>query len=70
MFGGSRMRVEVERERCVHSGYCVELVPDVFELREDGSHVSEAAVPPDREDAVREAELLCPSAAVRTDDGP
>lgn len=64
------MRVEVERERCVHSGYCVQLAPDVFELRRDGSHVIGAAVPPDLEDAVREAELLCPSAAVRADDAP
>lgn len=62
------MRVDVERERCVHSGYCVQVAPEVFELRRDGSHVIRGAVPTELEDAVREAELLCPSAAVRADD--
>lgn len=67
---GGPMRVEVLVERCVHSGYCVQVAPDVFELRQDGSHATGEEVPPDLQAAVLEAEMLCPSSAVLVRDAP
>ena len=61
------MRVEVDVPRCVASGQCVLLVPDVFDQRdEDGLVVLLAENPPaELHDAVRESATFCPAAAIR-----
>jgi ferredoxin len=58
-------RVAVDRERCVGSGACEALAPDVFEVDDDGVlvvHRSEPAADElgDVEDAVR----ACPTRAL------
>ena len=58
-------RVEVDRERCVGSGTCEALAPDVFEVDDDG--VLAVLVPdPDGEQlaAVRDAVQACPTRAL------
>jgi ferredoxin len=61
------MRVEVDVPKCVGSGQCVLLAPDVFDQREeDGMVVLLDERPPvDLHDAVREAAVVCPAAVIR-----
>lgn len=58
------MNVVVDPDRCRGHGLCVEAAPDVFELRDDRSHVLLADPPPPLHDAVEDAILLCPEAAI------
>lgn len=54
------MRVEVDSEECIGCGSCEEICPEVFELQEDSAIVKMDPVPPEHEDAVREAAENCP----------
>jgi ferredoxin len=60
------MKVSVEADKCVAAGQCVLLAPDVFDQREeDGVVVLLDETPgPEHHDAVREAALVCPAAAI------
>lgn len=62
-----RARIELDEPRCVASGLCVMVAPDVFDQRDDdGIAVVLAAEPADEFLAgVREAVMLCPAAALR-----
>ncbi|HEY3465894.1 MAG TPA: ferredoxin [Amycolatopsis sp.] len=61
------MKISVDTESCVSSGQCVLLAPETFDQNEeDGKVVVLAPEPPEGErDAVRQAELTCPAAAIR-----
>ena len=61
-------RVLVDRERCVGSGTCEALAPDLFEVGDDG--VVELLRPaPDGDDAeVRDAVSACPTRALSIGD--
>ena len=56
--------VEVDRERCVGSGSCEMLAPDVFEVGDDG--VVAVLRAPEQTDAddVRDAVAACPTRAL------
>ena len=60
------MQVEVDVPKCVASGQCVLVAPEVFDQRdEDGIVVLlDAAPPPEQHAAVRESALVCPAAAI------
>ena len=61
-------RVQVDRERCVGSGVCESLAPDVFEIDDDGVlqvHREEPAA--DELDDVRDAVQQCPARALVLD---
>ena len=58
-------RIEVDRERCVGSGACEALAPDVFEVDDEGLlvvHRSEPAA--DELSDVRDAVQACPTRAL------
>ncbi|WIV52615.1 ferredoxin [Amycolatopsis nalaikhensis] len=61
------MKISVDTESCVSSGQCVLLAPETFDQNEeDGKVVVLAPEPPEGErEAVRQAELTCPAAAIR-----
>ncbi|SFW71478.1 ferredoxin [Amycolatopsis australiensis] len=61
------MKVTVDTASCVSSGQCVLLAPGTFDQDEDdGTVVLLAEEPAGAEaDAVRQAELTCPAAAIR-----
>lgn len=61
------MRVEVDVPKCVASGQCVLVAPDVFDQREDDGLVVllDATPSADLHEAVRESAVLCPAAAIR-----
>jgi ferredoxin len=61
------VKITVETGKCVASGQCVLLAPETFDQNEeDGTVVLLREEPPAGErDAVRQAELTCPAAAIR-----
>jgi ferredoxin len=61
------MKVEVDVPKCVASGQCVLIAPEVFDQRdEDGMVVLLEEKPPaELHDAVRESAAVCPAAAIR-----
>ncbi len=64
------MKVFVDSQRCQGHTLCSMIAPDSFELSDiDGtsSPVNEV-VPPDQEDAVREAVHSCPEQAITVED--
>ncbi|WP_410614345.1 ferredoxin [Amycolatopsis sp. lyj-109] len=65
------MKITVDTGSCVSSGQCVLLAPETFDQNEDdGTVVLLTAEPPaEQEDAVRQAELTCPAAAIRLSGG-
>ena len=61
------MKVEVDVPKCVASGQCVLIAPEVFDQRdEDGMVVLLDETPaPELHDGVRESAMICPAAAIR-----
>ena len=61
------MRVGVDAPKCISSGQCVLVAPDVFDQREeDGVVVLLNETPPSElHDAVRESAMICPAGAIR-----
>jgi ferredoxin len=59
------MRVAVDPERCRGYGLCGTLAPELFTLTDGGyTVVTTPEVPPELEDAVREAVHVCPERAI------
>jgi ferredoxin len=60
------MKVTVDQDKCIGSGQCVMLTPEVFDQRdEDGIVVLRDANPPSElDDVVEEAAQVCPSLAI------
>jgi ferredoxin len=55
-------RIAVDRDRCVGSGACEALAPDVFEVDDDGVLVVHREEPADEElSDVRDAVQACPT---------
>ncbi|MFJ3803785.1 ferredoxin [Streptomyces sp. NPDC090088] len=61
------MHVELDEPRCVASGQCVLVAPEVFDQRdEDGiAFVIDENPAEEALDDVREAVAICPAAAIR-----
>jgi ferredoxin len=61
------MPVEVDVAKCVASGQCVLIAPEVFDQRDDDGMVIllEESPAPENHAGVREAALVCPAAAIR-----
>jgi ferredoxin len=60
------VKITVETDKCVASGQCVLLAPETFDQNEDDGTVVVLAEEPaaGQRDAVRQAELTCPAAAI------
>ncbi|WP_086678392.1 ferredoxin [Amycolatopsis pretoriensis] len=61
------MKITADTEACVASGQCVLLAPGTFDQDEETGTVVLLADQPaaGEDDAVRQAELTCPAAAIR-----
>jgi ferredoxin len=61
------MRVAVDIPKCVSSGQCVLIAPEVFDQRDDDGIVilRDDSPPAEHHAVLREAALVCPSAAIR-----
>ena len=65
------MKVRVDAGVCAGFGVCLGLCPEVFELHDDGyAIVRVSEVPPELEDAVRQAVSQCPASAISLSEDP
>jgi ferredoxin len=63
------MKVRVDTQVCAGFGVCLGICPEVFELHDDGyAVVLVSDVPPELEDAVRQAFNQCPARAISLSD--
>ncbi|GAA2786971.1 ferredoxin [Saccharopolyspora taberi] len=64
------MKVVVDEVKCTGAGQCVLAVEAVFDQRDDDGVVVllDPAPRPELHDAVREAAMLCPAAAIRVEE--
>ncbi len=59
------MKVSVDQETCTSCGLCVDTCPEMFEWdTNDKAKAKSREVPPELEDAVREASQGCPVEAI------
>ena len=59
------MRVIVDYDVCASTGSCMQVCPEVFEVRSDGFlYVLQDEPPAELHERVREAEQLCPTGAI------
>lgn len=59
------MKIQVDFEMCASTGGCMQICPEVFEVRSDGYlYVLQEEPPPELHEKVREAADLCPTAAI------
>ena len=61
------MRITVDTTRCVASGQCVLIAPELFDQRADDGKVVLLDESPElgQQDGARESALVCPSGAIR-----
>jgi ferredoxin len=62
------MRIELEIPKCIGSGSCEMLAPNVFEVGNDGlAKLLDASPGSDMESEVRAAEESCPTQAIKVE---
>ena len=60
------MKVEVDQDLCISCGACIDTCPEVFDWNDDAKASSKVdEVPPEVEDACREAMEGCPTEAIK-----
>jgi ferredoxin len=63
------MKVTVDYDMCASTGGCMQICPEVFEVRADGFlYVLQEEPGEELHDKVREAADLCPTAAIELED--
>lgn len=64
------MKVTVDYDVCASTGTCVQICPEVFEIRSDGYLylLVEGEIPAELEAKVKDAEDTCPTGAIAITD--
>jgi ferredoxin len=63
------MKVSVDFDMCASTGGCMQICPEVFEVRNDGYlYILQDEPGEELHDKVREAADLCPTAAIQLED--
>jgi ferredoxin len=63
------MKVSVDFDLCASTGACMQVCPEVFEVRSDGYlYILQEEPAPELADKVRQAADLCPTGAISIDD--
>lgn len=62
------MRITADRDRCIGSGMCALIAPDIFDQDDDGTVRLLDPQPRQQHSAVREAFDTCPARALEVDE--
>jgi ferredoxin len=63
------MQVKIDFDMCASTGGCMQICPEVFEVRSDGYlYILQEQPGAELHDRVREAADLCPTAAITLED--
>lgn len=62
------VRVEVDRSKCIGTGFCVADAPQTFEFDDEGLAQARVATSSGPEDGLREVAANCPASAIRITD--
>jgi ferredoxin len=62
------MKASVDKTLCIGCGLCAEVCPLVFQMEGDQAVVKVETVPPEAEDACRDAAEQCPVEAVKIEE--
>lgn len=63
------MRPDVDESLCIGDGICVDICPEVFEMRDDNlAHVINESPDESLSDKVREAADACPTSAINIEE--
>ena len=63
------MKATVDKDLCLGCGVCVEVCPEVFEMKDDKAEVKVNPVPTPAEKDCRDAAEQCPVEAIKIEDG-
>jgi ferredoxin len=58
------MKAVVDEDLCAGCGACVDICPEVFEMKDDKATVKTDPIPPAVEKTCREAADACPTSAI------
>ncbi len=59
------MRIEIDFDKCIGIGSCEAVLPEVFEVSDEGQvHVLQPEPPAEHADKVNEAVTSCPTGAI------
>ncbi len=63
------MKVSVDFDICASTGACMQVAPEVFEVRSDGYlYILQEEPGPELADKVKQAADMCPTAAITIED--
>ena len=60
-----KMKVKVDKNKCLGCGMCISLCPAVFELKNGKSQVKEKTALEKHKDCIKEAAENCPAGAIK-----
>lgn len=62
------MKVNVNKDQCIGCGACTAIVPDVFEIEDDGLACASGNITEENKNDVVEAVESCPTGAITTEE--
>jgi len=60
-----KMKLQVDKNKCLGCGMCISLCPAVFELKNGKSQIKEKANLEKNKDCIKEAAENCPAGAIK-----
>jgi len=58
------MKIKIDKEKCLSCGVCINLCPEVFELKDGKSKIKEEVDLEKNKDCIKEAIDSCPVSAI------
>lgn len=62
------MKAKVNKDQCIGCGACTAIVPDVFEIEDDGLACAKGEVNESNKDEVIDASESCPTGAISVEE--
>lgn len=62
------MKAKVNKDQCIGCGACQAIVPDVFEIEDDGLACTKGEVTDENKDDVIDASESCPTGAIKVEE--